>query len=236
MTSLTIQLLVSTTVIVSFSFSQGNRQERGRSNYADKQFNIKEIIRFGGKKVEVKRETTKNKVSADKDLSESLLSPLLADAYSATSLKNMVPLSGLKGLVKAKNNTGTAIVCGPNGAHLNISWVPKVIDTNKSVRIFIDITNPIDFNYGQVHLDVYIDGSPNPIFSLAADFACTDIKSVDPFTTCPLKKGEKLSVSRHYHSLEKIPGGYYVIVAKIVSYEGNQHYLFACLNFTLHVV
>lgn len=109
MTSLTIQLLVSTTVIVSFSFSQGDRQERGRSNYADKQFNIKEIIRFGGKKVEVKRETTKNKVSADKDLSESLLSPLLADA---TSLKNMVPLSGLKGLVKAKNNTGTAIVCG----------------------------------------------------------------------------------------------------------------------------
>lgn len=107
MTSLTIQLLVSTTVIVSFSFSQGDRQERGRSNYADKQFNIKEIIRFGGKKVEVKRETTKNKVSA-----ESLLSPLLADAYSATSLKNMVPLSGLKGLVKAKNNTGTAIVCG----------------------------------------------------------------------------------------------------------------------------
>lgn len=112
MTSLTIQLLVSTTVIVSFSFSQGDRQERGRSNYADKQFNIKEIIRFGGKKVEVKRETTKNKVSSDKDLSESLLSPLLADAYSATSLKNMVQLSGLKGLVKAKNNTGTAIVCG----------------------------------------------------------------------------------------------------------------------------
>lgn len=188
MTSLTIQLLVSTTVIVSFSFSQGDRQERGRSNYADKQFNIKEIIRFGGKKVEVKRETTKNKVSADKDLSESLLSPLLADA---TSLKNMVPLSGLKGLVKAKNNTGTAIVCGPNGAHLNISWVPKVIDTDKSVMIFINITNPIDFNYGQVHLDVYIDGSPNPIFSLATDFACTDIISVDSFLKCPLKKRRK---------------------------------------------
>lgn len=236
MTSLTIQLLVSTTVIVSFSFSQGNRQERERSNYADKQFNIKEIIRFGGKKVEVKRETTKNKVSADKDLSESLLSPLLADAHSATSLKNMVPLSGLKGLVKAKNNTGTAIVCGPNGAHLNISWVPKVIDTNKSVRIFINITNPIDFNYGQVHLDVYIDGSPNPIFSLAADFACTDIISVDSFLKCPLKKGEKHSISFPYNSLEKIPEGYYVIVAKIVSYEGNRHPLFACLNFTLNVV
>lgn len=241
MTCLTIQLLVSTIVIVSFSFSQENRDGRGRSNYVgtEKKFNIKEIIRFGGERGEVKRETAKNKVSADKDLSESsltLLSPLLAEAHSATSLKKMLPLSGLQGLDKAENNTGTAIICGPKGAHLNISWVPKVIDTNKSVKIFIDITNPIDFNYGQVHLDVYIDGSPNPIFSLAADFACTDIESVDPFTKCPLKKGDNHTLSFPYNSLEKIPDGYYVIVAKILSYERNQRTLFACLNFTLHVV
>lgn len=117
MTCLTIQLLVSTIVIVSFSFSQENRDGRGRSNYVgtEKKFNIKEIIRFGGERGEVKRETAKNKVSADKDLSESsltLLSPLLAEAHSATSLKKMLPLSGLQGLDKAENNTGTAIICG----------------------------------------------------------------------------------------------------------------------------
>lgn len=30
---------------------------------------------------------------------------------------------------------------GPKGAHLNISWVPKVIDPQKSVKIFFDVTN-----------------------------------------------------------------------------------------------
>lgn len=57
MTCLTIQLLVSTIVIVSFSFSQENRDGRGRSNYVgtEKKFNIKEIIRFGGERGEVKK-------------------------------------------------------------------------------------------------------------------------------------------------------------------------------------
>lgn len=116
MTTLTIQLLVSTIVIVSFSFSQKYKDGRGRSDYVgtEKQFNIKEIIRFGGERGKRKRETTENKVSADKDLSPLLttLSPLLVEAHSAASLKKLLPLSGLQGLDKGENNTGTAIVCG----------------------------------------------------------------------------------------------------------------------------
>lgn len=57
----------------------------------------------------MKREIIKNKVLVDKDLLEFLLFLLLVDVIS---LKNMVLLFGLKGLVKVKNNIGIVIVCG----------------------------------------------------------------------------------------------------------------------------
>lgn len=60
----------------------------------------------------MKREIIKNKVLVDKDLLEYLLFLLLVDVYSVISLKNMVLLFGLKGLVKVKNNIGIVIVCG----------------------------------------------------------------------------------------------------------------------------
>lgn len=60
----------------------------------------------------MKREIIKNKVLVDKDLLEFLLFLLLVDVYSVISLKNMVLLFGLKGLVKVKNNIGIVIVCG----------------------------------------------------------------------------------------------------------------------------
>lgn len=60
----------------------------------------------------MKREIIKNKVLVDKDLLEYLLFLLLVDVYSVISLKNMVLLFGLRGLVKVKNNIGIVIVCG----------------------------------------------------------------------------------------------------------------------------
>lgn len=57
----------------------------------------------------MKREIIKNKVLVDKDLLEFLLFLLLVDVIS---LKNMVLLFGLKGLVRVKNNIGIVIVCG----------------------------------------------------------------------------------------------------------------------------
>lgn len=60
----------------------------------------------------MKREIIKNKVLVDKDLLEFLLFLLLVDVYSVISLKNMVLLFGLKGLVRVKNNIGIVIVCG----------------------------------------------------------------------------------------------------------------------------
>lgn len=30
---------------------------------------------------------------------------------------------------------------GPDGAHLNVSWRPKVIDPDKSIQLYFDITN-----------------------------------------------------------------------------------------------
>lgn len=60
----------------------------------------------------MKRKIIKNKVLVDKDLLEFFLFLLLVDVYSVISLKNMVLLFGLKGLVKVKNNIGIVIVCG----------------------------------------------------------------------------------------------------------------------------
>lgn len=244
MTTLRIQVLVSIIAFVSLSFSQEDGEIRADTNYfvIDKQINIKEIIRFGGRRGDVKGENAKIEVPGDNGLFDSTLtslSSLLTKVHNAANLKKlkgMLPLSGLQLLDKAENNTGTAIVCGPKGAHLNISWVPKVIDPQKSVKIFFDVTNPIDFNKGLAHIDVYMEGSPDPIFSLDQDVACDDIKHIAPFIGCPLKKGGRYTYNFKYSDLNRVPEGSYTVVAKIFSYEGNPPPLFACLNITLQIV
>lgn len=244
MTRLKVQVLLSIISFVSLSFSQEDGKTRSDTNYVviDKQINIKEIIRFGGRGGDVKGENAKIEVPENNgvfDSSLTSLSSLMTKAHNAANLKNlkgMLPLSGLQWLDKAENNTGSAIVCGPKGAHLNISWVPKVIDPQKSVMIYFDVTNPIDFNKGLVHLDVYMEGSPDPIFSLDQDVACNDLKHVAPFIGCPLKKGDRHVYSFRYSDLNRVPEGSYTVVAKIFSYEKNPPPLFACLNITLQIV
>lgn len=135
------------------------------------------------------------------------------------------------------NNTGTAVVCGPKGAHLNLSWTPKIIDPDKSVMLYFNFTNPIDFNKGKADIDVYMEGSSDPIFSVVQDIACSEISKQLPFITCPMKKNENHVFSHKFDDLNRLPVGAYVIVVKILSYEGNPSFpLFACLNLTLHIV
>lgn len=120
MTTLRIQVLVSIIAFVSLSFSQEDGEIRADTNYfvIDQQINIKEIIRFGGRRGDVKGENAKIEVPGDNGLFDSTLtslSSLLTKVHNAANLKKlkgMLPLSGLQLLDKAENNTGTAIVCG----------------------------------------------------------------------------------------------------------------------------
>lgn len=173
---------------------------------------VKETIRSGGKSSEEQR---------------SIGSSLPSEASNAASFQNKF---------KVDNNTGTAVVCGPDGAHLNVSWRPKVIDPDKSIQLYFDITNPIDFEKGQANVDVYMEGSSDPIFSVVQEIACNDISKVSPLIQCPLKKGDNHKFQYKYSDLNRLPVGAYIIVLKILSYEGNPHPLFACLNLTLHIV
>lgn len=173
---------------------------------------IKETIRFGGRSGEEQR---------------SIGSSLPTDASNSASFQKKF---------KVDNNTGTAVVCGPKDAQLNVSWTPKVIDPDKSVELYFNITNPINFDKGQADVDVYMEGSSDPIFSVVQEIACDDIRKAISFVTCPLKKGDTHAFKYKYGDLNRLPVGAYIIVLKILSYEGNPHPLFACLNFTLHIV
>lgn len=123
MTRLKVQVLLSIISFVSLSFSQEDGKTRSDTNYVviDKQINIKEIIRFGGRRGDVKGENAKIEVPENNGVFDSSLtsltslSSLMTKAHNAANLKNlkgMLPLSGLQWLDKAENNTGTASVCG----------------------------------------------------------------------------------------------------------------------------
>lgn len=122
MTRLKVQVLLSIISFVSLSFSQEDGKTRSDTNYVviDKQINIKVIIRFGGRRGDVKGENAKIEVPENNgvfDSSLTSLSSLMTKAHNAANLKNlkdMLPLSGLQWLAidKAENNTGTASVCG----------------------------------------------------------------------------------------------------------------------------
>lgn len=117
MTRLKVQVLLSIISFVSLSFSQEDGKTRSDTNYVviDKQINIKEIIRFGGRGGDVKGENAKIEVPENNGVFDSSLTSLMTKAHNAANLKNlkdMLPLSGLQWLDKAENNTGTAFVCG----------------------------------------------------------------------------------------------------------------------------
>lgn len=234
MKSLAIQCLASIIVFISLSFSQEDGEGRGRPNYVlvDKKINVKEIIRFG-RRGDANGEVSEFDSPKDNAESGSSLTSLLtrvSNAINLRKMKNMLPLSGLE-----LSDTGTAIVCGPPGAHLNVSWTPKLVDREKAIKFYLDIVNPIDFGHGQGHIDVYLEDSPDPVFSVDQDIACNDIHQMTKLITCPLKKGNRIKVPFSYSDLSRVPVGAYTIVLKIISYDTNPHALFACLNFTLRV-
>lgn len=242
MKTLAAQFLVCVVVCVSLAFSQEDGEGRRLPKYAvvNKQINIREIIRFGWRRGEEGQEDTASfEIPEDNSNSWTSLSSLLTKASNAASLrkmKTMLPLSGLRWLDQTDNDPGKAVVCGPEGAHFNITWEPKVVDSQKSVKVDFDITNPIDFDKGQIHLELYQKGSSDPMFSLDQDMSCSQIAQVAPFVKCPLKKGNRLVHSLEYNKLKALKPGTYTIALKIFSYEGNPHPLFACLNFTVQLV
>lgn len=239
MRSLAIQCLVSIIVCVSLSFSEEDGEGRERPKYVVvvKKISVKEIIRFGrgGDENGEVAEFDGPKDNGANGLSSTSLLTRMANAISLRKMKNMLPLSGLQLLATSYNETGTASVCGPEGAHLNISWTPKVVEREKSIQVYMDIVNPIDFNNGLGHIDVYLEDSPDPVFSIDQDISCDEIRTRVSIISCPLKKGKRMKFSFKYNDLSRVPVGSYTIRLKIFSYETNPHPLFACLNFTLRV-
>lgn len=316
MKTLAAQFLVSLIVFLGLAFSQEDGEGRGFPKYAvvNKQINIREIIRFGGRRGEGQDDTANFEVPEDNDYSWTSLSSLLTKASNAASLrkmKTMLPLSGLRWLDQTDNDPGRAVVCGrwtilllisfilktmyfyfaqnsfstlfqnvyerkslfssvirslcgvnfvqtilkrmkfskiqlellqsnvwkkrmrkfyaifkpdfafvgPKGAHFNITWEPKVVDSHKSIKVNFDITNrkislmyafhlvklyvfkiwisitffflltAIDFDKGRAHLELYQKGSSDPMFSFDQDMSCSQIAQLAPFVKCPLKKG-----------------------------------------------
>ncbi|XP_078335445.1 uncharacterized protein LOC111134695 [Crassostrea virginica] len=229
-----IQLLVFVVFFVAQSSSQDEEDGRRRPNYVvvDKHINVREIIRFGGKRGAVQDGVEEFEVPGDDNSApyQSPFSSLLAKVSNAAKwrkVQNMLPLSGIQYFL---GDMGTAEVCGPPGAHINISWSPKVIDPQKSVKIYFDVTIPIDFNKGKGHVDVYMEDSPDPIFSVDQDFGCDDIAKKASMIKCPLKKGSHYAFSFVYSELDRLPVGKYTLGVKITDDHNN---LFACLNMTL---
>lgn len=48
------------------------------------------------------------------------------------------------------------------------------------------------FDKGQGILDIYLKGSPYPMYSVIRDTSCSFFKQLDPLINCPLQKGGML--------------------------------------------
>ncbi|XP_061162833.1 uncharacterized protein LOC133172044 [Saccostrea echinata] len=241
MKGLAVQVLAAVLLFVSLSFSQEDGEKRPKYVVVDKQINVREIIRFGGRRGEGQNDVEEfeapEETGSSHEASVYSLFSMLSNAAKIRKIKNMLPLSGLQVLPVTDDDTGTAINCGPSGSHINVTWKPKVIDPQKYVQIYLDIVDPIDFDKGKAHIDVYMEDSPQPIFSVDQDISCTDIqKAVGKLFSCPIKKGGHQGLSFQYKDLTKLPTGSYTIVLKIFSYATNPNPLFACLNVTLKIV
>ncbi|XP_048772041.1 uncharacterized protein LOC125677957 [Ostrea edulis] len=239
MKGLAVQVLAAILLFVSLSYSQEQWEGQKFPKYAvvDKHINVREIIRFGGREGEGQNDVEESEVpeeAGSRGFSASSMLTMLSNAAKIRKVKNMLPLSGIQWL-KDDDDTGKAINCGPAGSHLIVTWKPRIIDPQKSVRISFDIVNPIDFDKGKGHVDVYMEDSPDPIFSVDQDIACQDLAKQFP-VRCPMKKGEIHKATFTYSDLSKLPTGSYTIVLKIFSYASNPPPLFGCLNMTLKIV
>lgn len=190
---------------------------------------IKEIIRYNERGGDAQGEVhQKNRSFA---YTPNLPMKASTDA-SLNKTKMLLPTPIYK---EADNNTGRAIVCGPEGAKFNITWKPKIIDPEKFVLIHVNFTAPTNFKEGKAHVDVYLEGSPDRLFSMDQEIACDDFAKMYPFLICPLKKGVQLGFPLHLNQLQALPVGYFTIVLNVYSYLQNSQALFACLNVTLEI-
>lgn len=239
--NLSVELLAFIVIVNSQSVSHedGGRQNSKSYDTVSKKFDNKNFV--DKKRIEAHRkniedfEIIKNNDSFWSFWSMSFMFAKISTSAKLKYSKNKLSLVGLQGSDEADNNTGTVIVCGPKGAHLNISWKPKVIDPYKCVRIYFDIISPTYFDKGQGKLDVYLKGSSYPMYSVVRDTSCSFFKQLDPLITCPLKKGVPIRFAIQYSKLDELPVGSYTIVLNISSFEANSRPLVACVNFTLHI-
>ncbi|XP_052718359.1 uncharacterized protein LOC128190371 [Crassostrea angulata] len=224
-TRLTIKLLLLVSVSLSLSQQDGIERKRPKS-IVKKPVSIKEIIRYG--------ERGSNALGEVHQKNRSFVSnPFLPMKVSTdTSLRKTKMLSLNK---EADNNTGRAIVCGPEGAKFNITWKPKIIDPEKFVQIHLNITAPINLTEGRAHIDVYLEGSPDRLFSMDQEIACDDFSKKIPFLECPVKEGHNLTLPLLFDQLQALPVGSFTIVLNVCSYLQNSQVLFACLNATLEI-
>lgn len=237
--NLSVQLLAFVVVFISQSVSHEDGARRNSQSYAtvNKKFNNKNFV--GRKRIEAQGKNIEDfEIIKNSKSFWSSMSFMFAKTSTDAKLKypkNKLSLVGPQGSDEADNNTGTVIVCGPEGAHLNISWRPKVIDPYKCVRIYFDIISPTYFDKGQGKLDVYLKDSSYPMYSVVRDTSCSFFKQLDPLIKCPLKKGVPIRFAIQYSELDELPVGSYTIVLNIFSFEANLLPLVACVNFTLHI-
>eukprot|EP00105_Crassostrea_gigas_P044689 XP_019928837.1 PREDICTED: uncharacterized protein LOC105343155 [Crassostrea gigas] len=238
---LLVQLLAFIVFCMCQSFSHEDGTRQNLQNYAtvNKKIKSKHFVQLGRKRIKAQAENIeKLEIMRNNESLWSSMSFLFAKTSANARLKypkNKLVVVGPQGSNEADNNTGTAIACGPEGAHLNITWRPKVIDPYKCVRIYFDMISPTYFDKGQGILDIYLKGSPYPMYSVIRDTSCSFFKQLDPFIKCPLQKGVPIRFVIPYSKLTLQPVGSYTVVLNIISFEANPPPLFACVNFTLHI-
>lgn len=114
MRGLTIQVLAAILLSVSLSYSQenGERWEFPKYMVVDKQINVREIIRFGGRQSEEQNEKEFEVPgeAGSRRFSASSLLTMLSNAAKMRKVKNMLPLSGIQWI--KDDDIGKAINCG----------------------------------------------------------------------------------------------------------------------------
>jgi hypothetical protein len=115
MKGLAVQVLAAILLFVSLSYSQEDWEGGKFPKYAvvDKQINVREIIRFGGRESEGQNDGAESGVPEEPGsslFSTSSLLTTLSNAAKIRKVKKMLPLSGIEW--STDNDTGRAINCG----------------------------------------------------------------------------------------------------------------------------
>lgn len=127
---------------------------------------------------------------------------------------------------KLRDDRGNLTNCGDKSKKFIVQWSPKILDTQDVVTIYWDIVAPVDFNSGNVHIDVYLPEIPqSPIFSLDQEVDCATIKKTVPLLSCPIKTGAGLKGQITISDLTRLPTGDYTVELRLTN-ENNL--LFLC--------